>query len=79
MIEHSTKFDESWAFAKMQEVGRIKDHSSYQPSPRVTAGHKDKYDWRAAGFLDAQWRDHVFAHTHTGCGSYKEMAEELRR
>jgi hypothetical protein len=77
MIEHGSKFDEPWAFVKMQEVGRIKDHSPFQPTPRVTAGHKDKYDRQAADFLDAQWRDHVF--THTGCSSYQEMVEALRR
>lgn len=55
--EHASKFDESWSYRRMTEIGRIADASSFAiPTSRVTVtAHKDKLDKRATEHLAQLW------------------------
>ena len=75
MMEHGDKFDESWSFERLKEVGRMPDPSGFVPAPRVTAGHGDVLSDEALAWLDKQWALQVTP--HTGHATYADMAKEL--
>eukprot|EP00037_Helgoeca_nana_P026224 m.294919 g.294919 ORF g.294919 m.294919 type:complete len:388 (+) comp27167_c2_seq10:4801-5964(+) len=55
--EHAGKFDETWSYRRMIELGRIADAQSFSiPTSRVMlTPHKDKLDARAMAHLDTLW------------------------
>lgn len=77
MMEHGSKFDESWVFDQLKKVGRMEDPSSYVASSRVKVPgtEPERLDEDAKRFLQDQWTAQVTP--HTGHATYADMAAEL--
>ena len=78
MSAHESKFDESWVHERLIAVDRIPDPSSFQASPRVTAGaHQAKALAPATlALLEEQWKKMIA--DKTGLESYDALADCLR-
>ena len=79
MRDHASKFDESWTYRRLVDVGRMGDPSSYVPSDRVRAATAATaaFDADAVAFLDRQWAERVAP--RTGHATYAAFAAALPR
>ncbi|CAK0860457.1 unnamed protein product [Prorocentrum cordatum] len=78
MREMGSKFDESWAFGQLQRVGRMRDPSTFAPSPRVNAPAAPAEPLSAAALelLRARWEERVAR--ETGLADYAALRRALR-
>merc|ERR1712008_486123 len=73
------RFDESWAFAELQRVGRMKDVTSFAPAARVREDqHKDDNALSEAAqeLLRSKWEEHVCS--ETGLSDYAALRKAAR-
>jgi len=55
MAQHGSKFDESWTYKRMGELG-VKDRSSMAPAPRVIVNeHKEVITAETQAYLAEKW------------------------
>ena len=80
----ASKFDESWAYARLTEVGRNPDPSAFTPVQRVVLGSSsdaptdtpNELDESAHSFLKERWAGTVAK--QTGAADYPELVERCR-
>eukprot|EP00911_Craspedida_sp_UC1_P000732 UC1_evm2s560 len=79
MLAHAHQFDESWTYARLLELNRHKDPSSFVPAARVnTVGRrKDVISQATLDFMDRRWQETIGA--STGLCSYDALCQDIRQ
>jgi len=78
MAKHSEKFDESWSYKRLMEVGRVSAETAEQAkqSSHVTDGKHGEFSVKSKREFDRVWKERMYV--KTGMKTYSDMQVSLR-